>query len=619
MRIKHRGRALGCALLVIATVGAALLAARPASADPGAPSGVDFGDIPFGTTPADRPITVLIATGYHLGGAYALPSAQISVDSGDCVAGATHSCTSHVHLDPNTFGPTTSSWHFDVCADGGTACDPGTSVPLRANVVSVLAATPGELDFGTVPIGTTVERELTVTPDVGHGAEFGKFDGDPGFGQDNGSCNLGKRPCTMTVSFHPTKFGPAATTLTLASCHNGECLALDVPLRASGSSTRSADPASVDFGNVAVGTTVERDLAITPDPGYHAELNDFDGDPAFGQDNDTCDLDERPCTMKVSVHPTTFGPLTTTMTLVSCRLDQCLPIKIPLRANGSSVLAATPAILDFGDGLIGTSVKRPVDFVLDAGYPPGGITVVNADNSPGTSVEIGNCVSENATGSCSMQVGATPSATGPQSVTLQVRECNARAVCRTIDVPIRTYGVTPLVVPAQTLPNGTIGTAYHTQLHADGGKGEPTWTVGTGQLPPGLSLDRNGVISGTPTAAGTSTLTGHVVDSSSLHQAGDVSLTLDVSAAPVPPSGLPSHPGSTAPGAPGSHAPPSPAQANPAPPQSPASPSNGSRDGLAFTGLLADPARVGGLAALLLIAGVALLSGARWSRSGRRR
>jgi hypothetical protein len=148
--------------------------------------------------------------------------------------------------------------------------------------------------------------------------------------------------------------------------------------------------------------------------------------------------------------------------------------------------------------------------------------------------------------------------------------------------------------------------------------------VGGGQLPAGLSLDAQGVISGTPTVAGTSTFTAHVVDGSSLHQAGDVSLTLAVSAAPVTPSNppsssppshagsshpaSPSHPGSpSAPGSPGS----------PAAPQSPDSPSHGSGDGLAFTGLLADPVRIAGLAALLLGAGLALLAVSR-RRAGRR-
>jgi hypothetical protein len=64
------------------------------------------------------------------------------------------------------------------------------------------------------------------------------------------------------------------------------------------------------------------------------------------------------------------------------------------------------------------------------------------------------------------------------------------------------------------LPPGVVGAFYSRQLQASGGKGELTWSVlegGTG-LPPGLTFAA-GLISGSPTAAGTSTFTVQVADS----------------------------------------------------------------------------------------------------------
>ena len=66
--------------------------------------------------------------------------------------------------------------------------------------------------------------------------------------------------------------------------------------------------------------------------------------------------------------------------------------------------------------------------------------------------------------------------------------------------------VAAVTITTQTLPGGFIGTPYPPQtLKATGGAGAPyTWAGVSGSLPPGLTLTaETGVISGTPTTAGT--------------------------------------------------------------------------------------------------------------------
>lgn len=62
-------------------------------------------------------------------------------------------------------------------------------------------------------------------------------------------------------------------------------------------------------------------------------------------------------------------------------------------------------------------------------------------------------------------------------------------------------------ITTSSLPGGTLGTVYSHALTASGGVTPYTWTVLSGSLPAGLSLGSSGVISGTPTAAGTSSFT----------------------------------------------------------------------------------------------------------------
>lgn len=61
------------------------------------------------------------------------------------------------------------------------------------------------------------------------------------------------------------------------------------------------------------------------------------------------------------------------------------------------------------------------------------------------------------------------------------------------------------VISTTTLPTGHKGVAYSQPLQATGGAG--TWSVSAGALPAGLTLSSGGVLSGTPTAGGTSGFT----------------------------------------------------------------------------------------------------------------
>ena len=64
-----------------------------------------------------------------------------------------------------------------------------------------------------------------------------------------------------------------------------------------------------------------------------------------------------------------------------------------------------------------------------------------------------------------------------------------------------------------SLSNGTIGTAYSQTVTQTGLIATPTWSISAGTLPTGLSLaGGTGIISGTPTATGSSTFTVNVTD-----------------------------------------------------------------------------------------------------------
>jgi hypothetical protein len=81
---------------------------------------------------------------------------------------------------------------------------------------------------------------------------------------------------------------------------------------------------------------------------------------------------------------------------------------------------------------------------------------------------------------------------------------------------------TPPVISTTSLPNGTEDVAYSQTLQTQGNRAG-TWSISNGTLPAGLTLaPATGVISGTPTTAGTAnftvlfTATGGLTDSQPL-------------------------------------------------------------------------------------------------------
>ena len=72
----------------------------------------------------------------------------------------------------------------------------------------------------------------------------------------------------------------------------------------------------------------------------------------------------------------------------------------------------------------------------------------------------------------------------------------------------------PLAITTTSLPNGSVGVPYLFTLHAKGGVPPYDWGVATKNLPPGLSLTAEGVVTGTPAVAGDFTLSIEVTDTS---------------------------------------------------------------------------------------------------------
>ncbi|MDW8412838.1 MAG: putative Ig domain-containing protein [Acidobacteriota bacterium] len=135
----------------------------------------------------------------------------------------------------------------------------------------------------------------------------------------------------------------------------------------------------------------------------------------------------------------------------------------------------------YSQNITTTGGTAPISYSVTSGTLPPGLTLT-------TSGSVGT-------------LSGTPTAGGTYTFTITATDANGCAGTQTYTVSINCPTIT--LSPA-TLPNGAVGAAYPSQtLTASGGTAPYTFSVTSGTLPPGLTLSTGGVLSGTPTTAGT--------------------------------------------------------------------------------------------------------------------
>jgi len=142
-----------------------------------------------------------------------------------------------------------------------------------------------------------------------------------------------------------------------------------------------------------------------------------------------------------------------------------------------------------------TGGQSPYVWSVSAGALPSGITL---DASAGV-------------------LSGVPTMTGTSNFTVQAADSSMPA--RTGVMPFTVVVNGQLAFSITSLPDAAVGVPYSTTASVSGGSAPYTWSIASGSLPPGLSLNgATGAISGTPTTAGGYGLGLKVTDSSNPQQ-----------------------------------------------------------------------------------------------------
>jgi len=183
-------------------------------------------------------------------------------------------------------------------------------------------------------------------------------------------------------------------------------------------------------------------------------------------------------------------------TLAVCSTITLSPSSLP---NGTQGSAYSQTITATG------SSATPFIFSVTSGSLPSGITL-----NPSTGV-----------------LSGTPTSTGTFTFTITATDTNGCSGMISYTLTI-VSGCPTIVISPDTLPDGLVSNSYSQTISASGGTAPYTYAVTTGTLPAGLTLSSAGVLSGTPTTAGTSNITITATDQNGCTGSKQYSLTINV-------------------------------------------------------------------------------------------
>jgi hypothetical protein len=172
----------------------------------------------------------------------------------------------------------------------------------------------------------------------------------------------------------------------------------------------------------------------------------------------------------------------------------------------AAAFAAAARALDFSDedpqpprGEVGMVYEYEIG--TRAGCLPHRIEILSGQLPPGTKLR---WVNSSPPDSTTHVVEGVMTEAGTFNAWLAVRDCDNKSAetLFTFEVWARRFSIA-----TSSLPTAAIGAPYTATLQTAGIDSNTTWEVTAGALPAGLTLSEQGVISGTPTAGGSSTFT----------------------------------------------------------------------------------------------------------------
>lgn len=164
-------------------------------------------------------------------------------------------------------------------------------------------------------------------------------------------------------------------------------------------------------------------------------------------------------------------------------------------------LPATTVSASYSQTLQVTGGAAPLSWSVSAGSLPAGLSL---NSSTGA-------------------VSGTSTSAGTYNFTVQTADANSQIDTQALTIVVNSAPT----ITTTALPNATVSGPYSQSLSSTGGTSPKSWTLVSGTLSSGVTLSSSGMLSGTPTAAGTSSFTIRVTDTNGVSASQALSLLVN--------------------------------------------------------------------------------------------
>jgi hypothetical protein len=236
------------------------------------------------------------------------------------------------------------------------------------------------------------------------------------------------KSCTVSLTFAPSSLGAVSGTLTVtdspdsASPHS-------IDLSGTGTTQTTVVPASIGFGDIAVGSTSPvKSVTLSNHQPVAVNVGLAVTGSGFAMSATTCGATLaafKSCTVSLTFAPGSLGAVSGTLT-VSDSPDSASPHSIDLSGTGTTQISVAPASIHFGDIAVGsTSAAKNITIAnhqssaLSISLPAG----IGGPEAGDFATPATTCTATLAAfKSCTISVNFAPAATGAASATLTLSD-----------------------------------------------------------------------------------------------------------------------------------------------------------------------------------------------------
>ena len=387
------------------------------------PGSASFGNVTVGS---NQTVSVAIT---NTGGSGVTITSALASGNGFSVTGPSLPITLNAGQSSSfsvAFAPSNPGAATGALTIGSNANNPTLSVPLSGTGVAQgqLGSNPSTFSFGNVQIGTSNSLIGTLTNSGGSSLTISAAAASgTGFSLSGLSLPVtltAGQSTSFTVLFSPTASGAASGSVTLTS--NGSNPNLSIPLSGTGvaQGSLSANPTSLAFGSVQLGSSSSLTETVTNTGGAAVTISQASSTAAaFSISGLNLPLTLTPnqsATFSVTFTPTSSGAASGSLSLGSNASNSPLTIALSGTGTAAGQLAVSPTNLSFGNVAVGSSAT--LSGTLNASGAA--VTITSASLSNGEFAVSGLSLPATlaAGQSASFSVTFTPQASGATSATL---------------------------------------------------------------------------------------------------------------------------------------------------------------------------------------------------------